>query len=140
MKKTISYLFAACIAIIVLSGFVFSAVWEVDPDNYYYGSVEFGDYQDHQFTISSDYRHPYGGYISFTGADASLFSCVSGCTYYLDINEQHTFTVRFSPPTCPSVYNEHLTNYWAKINVPAYGGTIEVPVAGSGTGEDPCAD
>jgi hypothetical protein len=137
MKRIILSLFFACISVIILSGFIFSPGWEVDPDSYYYGGVEYLDYKDKQFTVTGGYYHGGGGTVYITGQDASLFSCISGCSYYVDTDEEHVVTIRFTPPDCPREYNENLSNYSATIEFPEYSGVIEVPIAGSGTGEEP---
>lgn len=133
MKKSFISLLVAAISIIILSGFIFSPGWEVDPDSYYYGNVGYGEYQDKQFTVTGGFYNGGGGTVSITGPDASLFSCISGCSYYVDTYEEHIVTIRFSPPECPKIYNPNLSNYSVTIEFPEYSGTIDVPVSGSGT-------
>jgi len=133
MKKLFISLILACISVIIITGFVFFYPWSVSPSSYYYGNVGYGEYADKQFTVTAGSNESGGGTISITGNDATLFSCVSGCTYSIEDEEEHTVTIRFSPPECPKIYNPNNSNYSATVEFPENFGTIDVPVSGSGT-------
>lgn len=128
--KLISFVFA-CIAIIVLSGFVFAG-WSVSPTNYYFANVPFGETRDAQFTVhNGGPGYSGGGAVTISADIPQVWSCVSGCSYWIGPGEDHTVTIRFTSSQCPSA--DHC-NGGATINFPTNSGTINGWIGVSVTG------
>ncbi|WP_340107028.1 hypothetical protein [Rhodohalobacter sp. 8-1] len=134
MKQSFISLIIAAISVIFLSGYIFFYPWSVSPSSYYYSNVGFGQYADKEFTVTAGSNEAGGGTVSITGQDASMFSCVSGCTYYIEDEEQHSVTIRFTAPSC---YDGGLQNYGATVESPENYGVITASVGASVTGSAP---
>lgn len=133
MKKSFISLLFTSISVIILSGFVYFYPWSVSPSSQYYANVGFDQYADKQFTVTAGSGESGGGTVSITGQDASMFSCVSGCSYYIEDQEQHTVTIRFTAPECAT---GGLQNYGATVEFPERVGVLTASLGASVTGED----
>lgn len=131
MKKILSLLVLACTSVIVLSGFVFAG-WSLNPSSVYFANVPFGETRDAQITVHNGGPYSGGGTVSLVSSNRpSWYSCVSGCSYYLDSGEEHTVTIRFTAPSC---YDGGTTNSGATFLFPGGTGTygyIGASVSGS---------
>lgn len=135
MRKSFITLVIAAISIIILTGFVFFAGWSVSPTNHYFANVPLGDSRTAQFTLENDGPNSGGGTVSISGDHPQYFSCISGCSYYLDSGEDHTVTIKFTAPSC---YDGGASNYGATFEFP-HNGVITYGWAGasvSGPGPD----
>lgn len=121
MKAKLISLVFACTAIIVLSGFVFAG-WDVSPTHYYFANVPPYETRDAQFTVhNGGPGYSGGGTVSISADVPQVWSCVSGCSYYIGPGEDHTVTIRFTASRCPGLSS---CNGGATINFPTNSGTI----------------
>lgn len=134
MRKSFITLVIAAISIIILTGFVFFAGWSVSPSSHYLSNVPAYETRDVQFTVENDGPYSGGGTVSITADNVpAVWSCVSGCSYYLDSGEDHTVTIRFTASQCPSQSPTH-ANGGATIHFPTNSGTIDGWIGVSTTG------
>lgn len=131
MKKSFISILFACVSIIILSGFIYFAGWSVSPTNYYFANVPKDDTRDAQFTVENDGPYSGGGTVSISADVPAVWSCISGCSYYLDSGEDHTVTIRFTASECPS---NNSANGGATIHFPTNSGTINGFIGVSTTG------
>lgn len=122
MKKRLISLVFVCTSVIVLSGFSLWSLWTVSPSSYYFANVPWGESRYAQFTLTNNHWFPKEGTVSITNSNRpGWYSCVSGCSYYVEQGEEHTVTIRFGPPSSPPCDGVSSSS----------GATIEFPTQGS---------
>lgn len=122
MKKSFISLLVLCVSVIFLSGFSLWSLWSVSPSSYYFSNVQWGESRDAQFTLTNNHWYPKEGTVSITNSHRlGWYSCVSGCSYYVEQGEEHTVTIRFTAPPYPPCDDQSTSS----------GATIEFPTQGS---------
>jgi hypothetical protein len=132
MKKSFISLLIAAISVIFLSGFVYFAGWSVSPSSYYFPNVAPYDTRDAEFTVyNGGPQYSGGGTVSISADVPAVWSCISGCSYWLEPYEEHTVKIRFTASQCP---HPTTCNGGATIHFPTNSGTINGWIGASVSG------